>query len=117
MQIIIIIYNIIYGNCGCFVVFVVAVVETAWKMEQQQHLRPDSSELVDLDAFLWHVLELQRLEPLGGAVVVVALHDRLGLLETDVVEAGERGPVDVPYRVVRYEKVLLPAHKHVVAIR
>lgn len=76
-----------------------------------------SSELVDLDTLLWYVLQVQRLIPLTGSMVVVAFHDCFGLLKTNVIETGERGPVYVPYRVVRDEEMFFPAHKNEIAIR
>lgn len=77
----------------------------------------NSPELVDLDALLGHMLEQQRLEPFGGAMVVVALYLGLLLLKTDVVEAGKRGTINLPYRVIGHQEVLLPPHKHVIAAR
>lgn len=87
-----------------------------WKIINPRE-RVHSSELVNLDAFLCHVFEVQRLVPLTGAMVVIAFHDCFGLLKTNVIETSERGPVYVPYGVVRHEEVLLPAHEHVITIR
>lgn len=56
-----------------------------------------------------------RFLPFGRAMIVVALHFRLRLLEADVVEAGKRGSVDVFDGVIGHQKVFLPAHEHVVA--
>ena len=42
---------------------------------------------------------------------VVALDAGSGLLEANVVKAGEAGPVDVLDGVVRHQEVLLPPHE------
>ena len=47
------------------------------------------------------------LSPFRVPMEIVSLHRCAGLLETDVVEPGERGTVDVLDGVVRDEKVLL----------
>lgn len=49
-------------------------------------------------------------------VIVVSFYTRGGLLETDVIESGERGAVDVFDGVIGHQKVLLPPHEHVVRL-
>lgn len=73
------------------------------------------SELVDLLKGVWNVGQRQTLEQFAAPVVVVALHDGRRLLKANVIEAGKTGPVDVLYGVVRYQKVLFPSHKHIIA--
>ena len=50
-------------------------------------------------------------------MVIVALNRRLRLLETNVVEPGERGATDILDGVIRHQEVLLPPHKNVVRVR
>lgn len=49
-------------------------------------------------------------------MVIVALHFSFRFLEANVVEAGKRGAVDVLDGVIGHQEVLLPAHKHVIAV-
>lgn len=45
-------------------------------------------------------------------MVIISFHQGFRFLETNVVEARERGAVDVADRVIRHQEVLLPSHEH-----
>ena len=55
--------------------------------------------------------EYKIVSPFGVTMVVISFDAGGWLLETDVVETGKGGPVDVFDGVVRNQKVFLPPHE------
>lgn len=49
----------------------------------------------------------QGLIPLWAAMVVETFNRRCWLLEADIIEAGKRSTVDIPYCVIWHQKLLL----------
>ena len=75
-----------------------------------------SPEFINLHAVIWHVGQVEALEPFGVSVEIVALYAGGGLLEADVIEAGKTCTIDIFDCVIRNKEVFLPPHKHVVCL-
>ena len=73
----------------------------------RQDLEGSLPKLEHREEVLGEVVEGERLEHLRLFVVVVSVYPGGGLLETDVVEPLETGPLDRCYLVVRNQEMLL----------
>lgn len=82
----------------------------------RQDLEGSLPKLEHREEVLGEVVEGERLEHLRLFVVVVSVYPGGGLLETDVVEPLETGPLDRCYLVVRNQEMLFPSHVHEIRV-